>query len=157
MQSTVPLSKWARLLACRFYKLLAFVCFPLLTYFFVISFSAAVPFLPFSCNFVCFFTDRFAFDSPKQLSWDVESSLNFPEVHRGSNQGFTLNQARLIFHNMHGKGTACSRWQHHAQPSDFIGYRVETTLTSVVQMLAKTGKWYNGKALLPESETKSKY
>lgn len=63
----------------------------------LISFSAAVPFLPFSCNLMCFFTDRFVFDGPKQLNWDVESSINVPEVHRGSNQGFALDQSLVLF------------------------------------------------------------
>lgn len=59
--------------------------------------SAAVPFLPFSCNFICFFSDRFLFDGPKQLNWDLKSSINFPEGWRVPNKSFTLKKLLFYF------------------------------------------------------------
>lgn len=65
------------------------------------TFFSCSPFLPFSCNFICFFMG--GFDGPNQLKWDVESSMNFPEVLLF----FTVSIVKTL--RVPGDGTTASR------------------------------------------------
>lgn len=77
MQSSVPFLKQVQFLACRFYELLLVFLCSIISLLYLLS--ATVPLFAFSCNFKCFFTDRFLFDGSKQPNWDLESSRNIPE------------------------------------------------------------------------------